>query len=127
MFQGFALVREFILGNNTTGLVSKGPGDSVNVEGGEDAALAVDAIRGQPGIFVGSITTTGTFAYPSATVAAWESFIATATVLATRTGVSNAQQTNAGVSANAVGSGAVAVAAVAAYIAVAFVGAQLQI
>ena len=48
--------------------------------GGELAALAVDAIQGQSGIAVGSIFTTSTFNYPAATVAAWDAFIATATV-----------------------------------------------
>ena len=51
--------------------------------GGEDAALAVDAIRGQEGIWIGSISTTGTYTYPSATIAAWDAYIATATATAT--------------------------------------------
>ena len=49
------------------------------VQGGEVAALAVDALRGQPGIFVGSVSTTGTVFFPSAAVAAWDAYIATAT------------------------------------------------
>ncbi|EJF59037.1 alpha/beta-hydrolase [Dichomitus squalens LYAD-421 SS1] len=75
------VLREFILGSNKTGLVTMGPDGDIDVEGGEDVALAVDALPGQSGIAVGSITTTGTFFYPAATVAAWEVFIATATVL----------------------------------------------
>ena len=75
------MFREFILGNNKTGLVTTGPGGETSVEGGEDAALAVDALPGQSGIAVGSISTTSTFLYPSATIAAWEAFITTATVL----------------------------------------------
>ncbi|TBU47608.1 alpha/beta-hydrolase [Dichomitus squalens] len=75
------VLREFILGSNKTGLVTMGPDGDIDVEGGEDVALAIDALPGQSGIAVGSITTTGTFFYPAATVAAWEVFIATATVL----------------------------------------------
>lgn len=77
-------MREFIFGSNTTGLVS---GDSV--VGGEDAALAADAIRGQDGIYLGSISTTSTLFYPSATIAAWNSFIVTATATATATTSTN--------------------------------------
>ncbi|OSD04770.1 alpha/beta-hydrolase [Trametes coccinea BRFM310] len=76
--KAFTLLREFILGNNQTGLVSQ-VGGQVDVLGGEDAALAVDAIPGTSGIYVGSVTTQSTVEYPAATVAAWESYIATAT------------------------------------------------
>ncbi|KAH9946531.1 alpha/beta-hydrolase [Amylocystis lapponica] len=67
-------LREFVFGNNQTGLVT----DS-GVIGGEDPALAQDILLGQEGIYVGSGTTQSTYTYPSATIAAWESFIATAT------------------------------------------------
>ncbi|KAI0675837.1 alpha/beta-hydrolase [Trametes maxima] len=77
--KGFVLLREFILGNNRTGLVTKTAGGALAVLGGEDAALAVDAILGQAGIFVGSVAPSATFMYPAGTVAAWEKFIATAT------------------------------------------------
>lgn len=53
----------------------------MNVVGGESSALAVDAIPGQLGIFVGSGTTQSTYTFPSATIAAWNSYIATATVI----------------------------------------------
>ena len=72
------MYRSFIFGNDQTGLVVDGT-DGVTVKGGEDLLLAVDAILGQAGIYVGATSTTGTFAYPAATVAAWEGFIATAT------------------------------------------------
>ncbi|OJT09780.1 Vitellogenic carboxypeptidase [Trametes pubescens] len=78
--RGFVLLREFILGNNQTGLVTNSSG-TVNVVGGESSALAVDAIPGQLGIFVGSGTTQSTYTFPSATIAAWNSYIATATVI----------------------------------------------
>lgn len=92
--QGLALFREFIFGNSLLGLVTTAVDGAVTVEGGEDLLLAVDAIRGQEGIFVGSISTTSTFTYPAATIAAWDKFIATATATATAT-VLLPQATNA--------------------------------
>ncbi|KAH9855778.1 alpha/beta-hydrolase [Lenzites betulinus] len=87
--RGFNLVRDFILGRNTTGLVVSAPGSNstsssaaVSVVGGENSALAVAAIPGQLGVYVGSGTTQSTYTYPSATIAAWSRFIATATVVA---------------------------------------------
>ncbi|KAI0629365.1 alpha/beta-hydrolase [Trametes polyzona] len=78
--RGFILLREFILGNNQTGLVTNSSG-TVSVLGGESSALAVDALPGQLGIYVGSGTTQSTYTYPSATIAAWSSYIATATAI----------------------------------------------
>ncbi|KAI0352156.1 alpha/beta-hydrolase [Trametes cingulata] len=78
--RGFVLVREFIIGNNQTGLVTNSSG-TVSVVGGESTSLAVDAISGQLGIYVGSGTTQSTYTYPSATIAAWNNFIATATAI----------------------------------------------
>ncbi|OSD04774.1 alpha/beta-hydrolase [Trametes coccinea BRFM310] len=78
--RGFILAREFILGNNQTGLVTNSSG-TVSVVGGESSALAVDAIPGQLGIYEGSFSTTATYTYPSATIAAWNSYIATATAI----------------------------------------------
>ncbi|KAI0738607.1 alpha/beta-hydrolase [Daedaleopsis nitida] len=82
--RAYVLFREFILGNNQTGIVTTSPNGTVTVVGGEDPALAADALTGQPGIYLGkgaedSITTTGVYLYPSETVAAWESYLATAT------------------------------------------------
>ncbi|RPD59090.1 alpha/beta-hydrolase [Lentinus tigrinus ALCF2SS1-7] len=76
--RALTMYRNFIFGSNQTGLVVSGT-DGVTVEGGEDAELAVDAILGQSGIYVGAISTTSTVEYPAATIAAWEEFIATAT------------------------------------------------
>ncbi|OJT09784.1 Vitellogenic carboxypeptidase [Trametes pubescens] len=76
--RGFTLLREFILGNNQTGLVTLANG-AVRVLGGEIAALAVDALRATDAVFVGSVTTQSTFLYPAATVDAWNNYIATAT------------------------------------------------
>ncbi|KAI0675833.1 alpha/beta-hydrolase [Trametes maxima] len=88
--RGLVLVREFIFGNNQTGLVTNTSG-SVSVIGGESSSLAVDAIPGQLGIYVGSGTTQSTFTYPSATIAAWNSYIVTATA----TAISNKVATSA--------------------------------
>lgn len=90
------VLREFIFGNNSTGLVSSIAGVA-EVAGGEDAALAVDAVRATAGVFVGSVTTQSTFFFPTATVAAWNSFIATATatVIAVAPGVAGAVEKNA--------------------------------
>ncbi|RPD60985.1 alpha/beta-hydrolase [Lentinus tigrinus ALCF2SS1-7] len=85
--RGFVLFRDFILGNSDTGLVVTFDNGTVSVVGGEDPALAADALVGKPGIYVGagvgdSITTTGTYTYPTETVAVWQSYIATATATA---------------------------------------------
>ena len=58
---------------NTTGLVFNG-----TVIGGENTTLAQPVLPGQLGIYVGSGTTQSTYTAPSATIAAWESFAATA-------------------------------------------------
>ncbi|CDO69768.1 hypothetical protein BN946_scf184766.g13 [Trametes cinnabarina] len=76
--RGFILLRDFILGNNQTGLVTNSSG-TVSVVGGESSSLAVDAIPGQLGIYVGSFSTQSTYTYPSATIAAWSNYIVTAT------------------------------------------------
>lgn len=50
----------------------------MSVVGGENATLAQTVLTGQAAIYAGSGTTQSTYIYPSATVAAWDSFIATA-------------------------------------------------
>lgn len=83
--RAYVFAREFILGNNQTGLVTNASGD-VTVIGGEDSALAGPVLPGQLGIYVGSGMTQSTYTYPSATISAWSSFFATATVHATPAG-----------------------------------------
>lgn len=56
--------------------------------GGEVSSLAADVMPGQAGIYYGSGTTESTFFFPSATVAAWDNFIATVTA----TGAGSASQ-----------------------------------
>ena len=70
-------LREFIFGNNQTGLVTNISG-TVSVVGGEDRTLAGPYIPGQSEIFLGVGATQSSYVFPSATIAAWESFIATA-------------------------------------------------
>ena len=109
------ILRDFIFGTNTTGLVVPSlSGAGASVDGGALAALAVDAVRGQSGIFVGSVQTTGTVFYPAATVAAWDAFIATATATVLP-GVARDAQTGGalGVRSAGVGIGAVVAAMVA--------------
>ncbi|KAK7691074.1 hypothetical protein QCA50_006177 [Cerrena zonata] len=68
-------LREFVLGSNKTGLVV----NSTTVIGGENKTLANDVLPGGTLFYYGSATTAGTSTVPAATVASWESFIATAT------------------------------------------------
>lgn len=72
------MLREFIFGSNQTGLVTNASGPT-SVVGGENATLANTVMPGQLGIFVGSGTTQSTYTYPSATIAAWNSFFANVT------------------------------------------------
>ncbi|EIW53480.1 alpha/beta-hydrolase [Trametes versicolor FP-101664 SS1] len=72
--QALVFLREFVLGTNKNGTV-----EGSAVVGGEDATLAGEYLPGGAEIFYGSGTTAGTSAVPSATIAAWESFLATAT------------------------------------------------
>lgn len=75
--QAFVLLREFILGNNRTGLVTTSRGHTT-VIGGEDKNFA-GIITGQPEIYYGSGTTQFTYTAPTLTIAEWETFIAVAT------------------------------------------------
>ncbi|OSD00457.1 alpha/beta-hydrolase [Trametes coccinea BRFM310] len=79
--QALVFLREFVLGSNPNGTV-----DGTSVVGGENATLAGDYLPGGNEIFYGSAATQGTSTVPSATIAAWDSFLATATV----TGAANA-------------------------------------
>ncbi|PSR71878.1 hypothetical protein PHLCEN_2v12222 [Hermanssonia centrifuga] len=76
--RAFVFLREFVFGNNETGLVTSVKGHTT-VIGGEDPQLANTVLTGQSGIYYGSGTTQYTYTYPTATIAAWETFIAFAT------------------------------------------------
>ncbi|OAX36453.1 alpha/beta-hydrolase [Rhizopogon vinicolor AM-OR11-026] len=73
---GFVLMREFIFGNNQTGLVTNTSG-KVTVVGGEVSSNEI--MTGQAAIYYGSATTESTYYFPTATVEAWNAYIATTT------------------------------------------------
>jgi len=76
--QAFVLAREFILGKNTTGLVGS---NGKIVQGASNVSLQQDALPEYDApIFFGAGSTTGSTVWPSATIAAWESFIVTGSV-----------------------------------------------
>jgi hypothetical protein len=77
--QAFTFVREFVLGNNKTGLVTESSSGCVSVVGGEDSTLAGDVLAESPDIYLGSVVTTSTYRYPSQTIAKFSSYLATAT------------------------------------------------
>ncbi|KAJ7576927.1 alpha/beta-hydrolase, partial [Mycena floridula] len=90
----FVFLREFILGSNTTGSTVNG-----TIVGGEDPKLAGDFLPGTDVIFYGSGSTVSSTVYPSATIAAWNSFIATAILTAnssTSTGTNAQNSSSAG-------------------------------
>ncbi|KAF9461223.1 Alpha/Beta hydrolase protein [Collybia nuda] len=74
----FTFLREFVLGNNKQGLVTKIAGKTL-VIGGENTALAADTLPGSDGIRYGPGSDPSTYVAPAATRAAWQSFIRTAT------------------------------------------------
>ncbi|KAF7340835.1 Carboxypeptidase [Mycena sanguinolenta] len=74
----FVFLREFILGSNLTGYVESATSPTV---GGDDPNLAPgDILPGNKAIFYGAGTTASSTVAPEATIAAWDSFIATATL-----------------------------------------------
>jgi hypothetical protein len=81
-WQAYTFLREFILGNNATGLVTNSSGNTV-VVGGENSTLAGNVLPGPAEIYYGSGTTQFTYTFPSATVAAWNGFIRTETAPST--------------------------------------------
>jgi len=77
-FQALTLVREFIFGNNKTGLVTKSSSGVVSVVGGE-VSSAGEIMTGQAEIYYGEATTASSYFFPSATVDVWNAYLATAT------------------------------------------------
>ncbi len=88
--QALTFLREFVLGNNNNGTLL----DDGTILGGEDTALAEDFLLGGNEIFYGSAKTEGTSVVPSANFAAWESFIATATLDAVLTAAGSSSATS---------------------------------
>jgi len=80
---GLTLVRDFIFGNNETGLVTKSSSGGVSVVGGEVSSLGGEIMTGEAAIYYGHGTTASSYFFPSATVSAWNAYIATATATAT--------------------------------------------
>ncbi|KAM5545884.1 hypothetical protein V8D89_000010 [Ganoderma adspersum] len=74
--QALVFLQEFVLGDNRNGTVL----DNGTVVGGENATLAQEYLVGGNEIFYGSAKTEGTWTVPSATLSAWQNFIATATL-----------------------------------------------
>ncbi|KZP13619.1 alpha/beta-hydrolase [Athelia psychrophila] len=87
----YVFLREFILGTNTTGLLLP---NATTPIGGQDAALAGDIVPGGSVIYYGSGTTASSTVAPSASFAAWASYLATATL--TANGTANATSTGSG-------------------------------
>jgi len=79
-FQALTFVREFVLGSNTTGLVNA----DGSLVGGTTSIFANNILSAdRDPIFTGSGVTAGSTLWPSATIDAWESFIAGALPSAT--------------------------------------------
>lgn len=57
-------------------------GGAVSIVGGESSALVGDYLRAGPEIYYGAGTTESTYIAPTATVVAWDNFIATAAPVA---------------------------------------------
>jgi len=70
--QAWTFLREFILGNNPTGLVTDANTPAV---GGEDPQYAVNTLAEGPEIYQGSYTTTSTYLFPTETVARWNEYV----------------------------------------------------
>lgn len=68
------MFREFILGNNETGLLL--PGTSTPIGGSDPLILqgSNNILQGESSILFGSGTATSQFIAPSATIEAWETF-----------------------------------------------------
>lgn len=79
LIQAFTLAREFIFGNNQTGLVTNTSSGGVTVVGGEVSTLGNEIMTGEAAIYYGQATTASSYFFPSATVEAWNAFIASAT------------------------------------------------
>lgn len=81
--QALTLVREFIFGNNESGLVTNTSSGTVTVVGGEVSSLGSEIMTGQAAIYYGPATTVSSYLFPSVTVDAWDAYIATATGIGT--------------------------------------------
>ena len=70
--KAWTFLREFVLGNNQTGLVTDANTPAV---GGEDSQYAVNTLAEGPEVYQGSYTTTSTYHFPTETVARWDRYV----------------------------------------------------
>jgi carboxypeptidase D len=75
--QAFILARGFIFGSNQTGLVKSASSVAIGGENANLTGASHDVVVAAPQIVVGTGATTATVTAPSATIAAWDSFLAT--------------------------------------------------
>ncbi|TFY81231.1 hypothetical protein EWM64_g2782 [Hericium alpestre] len=73
----YVFFRDFILNSNTTGSITSDSKGHTVVLGGENPSIANDVPRIATALFLGATSTQSTLFAPSATVAAWESFLGT--------------------------------------------------
>jgi len=76
-FQAYAFVRDFILGNNQTGLVTTSNGQNSVIGGVHTEYLK--GILTVSEVYTGSYATDGTYTWPQASFEAWGSYMATRT------------------------------------------------
>ncbi|KAG7094004.1 hypothetical protein E1B28_007634 [Marasmius oreades] len=69
--QALTFAREFIFGQNQTGLVRP----DGTVVGGQDPKLSNDILPGSPEVYFGKSVTQGTYVFPTATRNAWNAFM----------------------------------------------------
>ncbi|KAI0066907.1 alpha/beta-hydrolase [Artomyces pyxidatus] len=93
----YTFYREFVVNSNTTGSLTVTANNAPAVLGGEDTARADDAPRVATALFLGASATQSTLFAPSATVAAWASFLASAGVAAPAVSATSAAMGRAGV------------------------------
>ena len=74
----YIIIRDFLLGNKTTGLVTSAASPAI---GGEEPALALPYLAEPAAVFVGSVSTQSTITFPTATVEAFYAYV-TATLSA---------------------------------------------
>ena len=70
--KAWTFLREFVLGDNKTGLVTDANTPAV---GGEDPKYAVNTLAEGPEVYQGSYTTTSTYYFPTETVARWDRYV----------------------------------------------------
>ena len=77
------IIREFIFGNNQTGLVTDVSARTVTVVGGEVSSLGDEIMTGQVVVYYGKAMAAPGYVYPSATIEAWDAYMSTATATGT--------------------------------------------